>query len=320
VCSVGDEDNTPEFTTRCIFDNDRDCTKYIYPTKDLSITPILDQGYIVPSCQVFLPPLDINFQVYKDILLSKKEDLMYILLFKKSTTTPLKAFYFSYYTGQNSPYRTLFGMNGNDSSMPLQDTEDWIKDETNSGDLKNSFRLDADSYVTAPYSLTETRTLTSIIWNYFGFASIYNTRLDITPKVGDVTTMADSSTEVWLPSSFLYIKPNEYSVHLIKEQRVPTILSGLASTGGVFSVIMAIQTLLFGFRPDSPWEIVHRMSWGRRSKTLKENLRDQFNANSSPVPMVSRVRGGYYSLPEVSHSTALKMASLSISDGHHSEG
>lgn len=320
MCPVGDEENTPEFTTRCIFENGQDCTKYFYPIKDLSITPILDQGYIVPSCQIFLPPLDINFQVYKDIPLSKKEDLMYILLLKKNTTSPLKSFYFSYYTSQNSPYRTFFGMNGNDSSMPLQDAEDWIEEETRTGNLKGSFRLDAGGYVTAPYSLTETRTLTSSIWNYFGFASIYNTRLNITLKVGDVAKMADSSTEVWLPSSFLYINPSEYSLHLIKEQRVSTILSGLASAGGVFNVIMAIQTLLFGFRPDSSWGIVHRMSWGRRSKTLKEDLRNQFNTNNSPVPMVSRVRGEYYSLPELSHSTALEIVPVNISDGHHSEG
>jgi hypothetical protein len=116
------------------------------------------------------------------------------------------------------------------------------------------------------------------------------------------------------------VKPSKYAVHLIKEQKVSTILGGLASAGGVFSVIMAIQTLLFGFRPDSPWGIVHHMSWGRRSKTLKENLRDQFNTKNSPVPMVSRVRGEYYSLPEASHSTTVEMAPLNINDDHFSDG
>jgi hypothetical protein len=36
--------------------------------------------------------------------------------------------------------------------------------------------------------------------------------------------------------------------------------------------------------------------------------------------MVSRVRGEYYSLPELSHSTALEIVPVNISDGHHSEG
>jgi hypothetical protein len=100
--------------------------------------------------------------------------------------------------------------------------------------------------------------LTNSIWNYFGFASIYNTRLDITPKAGDATT-TDNSTDIWIMAAFLFVKPSEYTVLLIKEQRVSTILSGLASAGGVFSVFIAIQTLLFGFRPDSPWGIIHRI-------------------------------------------------------------
>jgi hypothetical protein len=210
-------------------------------------------------------------------------------------------------------------MNGNDSSMPLQDAEDWIKDETNSGDLKNSFRVDVNSYTAATYSLTETRSLTNSIWNYFGFASIYKTALGITQKVGDATT-TDDSTDTWVMAAILLVKPSEYAVHLIKEQRVSTILGGLASAGGVFSVFITIQTLLFGFRPDSPWGIVHRMSWGRQSKTLKEDLRDQFNTSNSPVPMVSRVRGEYYSLPEASHSTTLEMTPLNINDDHFSDG
>jgi hypothetical protein len=71
-----------------------------------------------------------------------------------------------------------------------------------------------------------------------------------------------------------------------------------------------LQTILFGFRPKSPWAIIHRWSCGRQKKTLKNRLRDQFNTNDSPVPMVTRIHDENHLLLESSGSITLGMASF----------
>jgi hypothetical protein len=87
--------------------------------------------------------------------------------------TLLTPFYFTYYTSQNSPYRTLFGLNGGDSEMTIDDANNWIQQEQGLPNLKDKFNTENGNWVASVYSLTETRTLTNSSWNFFGFASIY---------------------------------------------------------------------------------------------------------------------------------------------------
>jgi hypothetical protein len=180
--------------------------------------------------------------------------------------------------------------------MSLYDAYVWLQKEQAAPAMANTFSINDNSYVTTEYSLTETLSLTNSSWNYFGFANNYDTSLDVTQNVGTVGLLP-SSISPYHSSLMVDVKPSEYSIHRVTEQRVSTMLSGLASAGGVFSVIIAIQTLLFGFRPNSPWGIVHRWSFGRQRRTLRDQLRDGFNTDNAPVPMATRVRGEYHLLP-----------------------
>jgi hypothetical protein len=265
----------------------------------------LDDGSRIPTCKIFIPPLDIRFQSNENIYGSELKDQMEIRLFKED---PTLSYYFTYYTSQHSPYRTIFGMNGNDSDMTLQDANNWIQTERDTSNLKNTFTSAVDNFAIVSFSLTETQALTNSSWNYFGFSNIYNTTLELAQNKGPESLITNSGNRSTLiPSYMLEVKPSEYTIRITKEQKVSTILGRLASADGVFSAIVAIQTILFGFRPDSPWGIVHRWSGGRQKETLRDALRDDFNTDNSPVPMVTRVRGDYHLLSVSSDSTIIDM-------------
>ncbi|KAI8883491.1 hypothetical protein K501DRAFT_272618 [Backusella circina FSU 941] len=314
-----EESNTDAFTVVCEFGDGEDCSKYFYPVKNSTQLPVLDDGSRSRSCQVFIPPLNTYFHTYVDSISSEPRDKLEMRLFKRNESERIITFYLTYYTSDNSPFRTLFKMNNVDSKMTRQDAEDIISTERETTILKNTFTADVNSFVTTTYSLTEAKTLTNSSWNYFGFGNIYDTHLDITQNLGPISAISIAN-HIWNPAFMVRLKPNEYSIHYTKEQRVSTILGGLASVGGVLSVIVFIQTLLFGFRPNSPWGIVHRWSWRKQRKTLRNQLRDQFNPYNSPVPMATQVRDDYYSFSTPSDSKALAISPLSVSDDDQGDG
>ncbi|KAI8883507.1 hypothetical protein K501DRAFT_272636 [Backusella circina FSU 941] len=307
-----------EFSVSCAFENNEDCSRYFYPIKDEFITPRVDSTTTETYCQVFIPPLDIYFRKDDNIYKNEQNEKMLIQAFKKNITTNTK-FYSTYYTSQNSPYRTLFGMNSDDSEMTLDDANAWLYSENGTPNLKNAYDFRDGDWIQFGYSLAKTRFLTNSSWNYFGFASIYDTTYSITQKLTS-RSVPSNYESLWDSVFVLTIYPNEFSIRVVNEQRVFTILGGLASAGGVFSVIIAIQTLLFGFRPDSPWGIVHRWSCGRQRRTLRDQLRDQFNPGDYPVPMVTRLCDDYHLRPTSSDSTTIKIISLIENDDDQSDG
>jgi hypothetical protein len=161
-----------------VFSNNHDCSEYFYPVKNKLLTPYVDLTFIKPYCQIFIPSLDIYFQSNKETypheLIDNLAIDVYIADVNKSTT-----FYFTYYTIQNSPYRTLFGLNGGDSAMTIDNANNWIQQEQGLPNLKDKFNTENGNWVESAYSLTETQTLTNSSWNFFGFASIYKKTLSL---------------------------------------------------------------------------------------------------------------------------------------------
>jgi hypothetical protein len=323
VCSrfeefEGDETYFDAVTAICDFGDGRDCSPYFYPVKNPDYLPVLDDGSRSRNCMVFIPPLDIYFHTGPDTDSSLSNDQIELRLFRKNVTQHIIMFYLTYYPNQNSPYRTLFKMNGDDTKMSIQDAEDQLRIEKDTKILKNTYDFGVDCFATTTYSLTKAQTLTNSSWNYFGFSNIYEVKHSITTYFGPKSAIAISDIFI-RPTLMVRVKPNEYSIRLIIEQKVSTILGGLASVGGVLSVIMFVQTLLFGFRPNSPWGIIHRWSWGRRGVMLRDQLRNEFNTDDSPVPIVTRVRGDS-SLPELSDSTILGIVALNENDNVQNDG
>jgi hypothetical protein len=320
ICGISNELLTRfEYTVSCSFTDSQDCSHYFYPYINDSYDPYLVLNGGQTRCQIFIPPRDIYFQSNAATYPSELKDKMVFRVFKNNASVSVSSFYITYFASQNSPYRTFFGMSGDDSEMSQQDAIDWIGAAAETMNLQNTYSFDNSVHVNSRYSLNETRYLTGSSWNYFGFANIYNTTHGITPSFNPITVPLNggvNSSSSWDLTFSLTVEPSDYTIRSIKEQKVSTILGGLASAGGVFSAFMALQTLLFGFRPDSPWEIVHRWSWGRQS----ESLRDQLNVGNSPVPMATRVRGEYHLLPESSDSTTLEMVPLNENDGDQSDG
>jgi hypothetical protein len=301
----GDETYFDAVTAICNLGDGRDCSPYFYSVKNPDYLPVLGDGSRSRNCMVFIPPLDIYFHTDPDTDYYLSNGELELRLFRKNVTQHIIMFYLTYYPNQHSPYRTLFKMNGDDTEMSIQDAEDQLRIEKDTKILKNTYDFRVDNFATTTYSLTKAQTLTNSSWNYFGFSNIYEVKHSITPNFGPISAIATSDIFI-KPTLMVRVKPNEYSIGLIIEQKVSTILGGLASVGGVLSVSIFVQTLLFGFRPNSPWGIIHRWSWGRRGVMLRTELRDQFDTDDSPIPMVTRVGGEYHPISESSGSTALE--------------
>ncbi|KAI8876760.1 hypothetical protein K501DRAFT_279110 [Backusella circina FSU 941] len=275
----------------CEFSTGEDCSSYIHPINqsylpDKSRTPL--------GCYIFVPPTNLYF---KSSLTSYEADLrdsLDIRLYRPNVYDTVEIIYYSYYSAQYDPFRKLLGLRDDVSMLTHDQAANMLLVERVVYPSPITFISGHDIAVTTTFTLKENNVLNNNSWNVIGFAYQYETTLDMIQNVGPKTSITSSINTTWNPFSVLTIKPNDYEFHIVKEQKVATILSGLAQAGGVFSLFIAIQALLFGFRPDSPWGVVHRWTFGSQRRTLTDQLTNQFENLKTPVPMVTPVHSRFY--------------------------
>jgi hypothetical protein len=81
--------------------------------------------------------------------------------------------------------------------------------------------------------------------------------------------------------------PKDFTRATITEKRDSTLLRALGSIGGVISLLLALQVILFGSRPSSPWGIFHYWTW--KKKSTPPSLGEQFRIEEAQVPFISPV-------------------------------
>lgn len=149
---------------------------------------------------------------------------------------------------------------------------------------------------TASYSLTTIQKLKKDDgWNYIGFSSSYDESMAVGSIYKDAPQSrfnmpGDEDTFKFIAQ--LTIQPEAFLESTSREQKVFTLLNAFAQAGGVLGLFVAVQTLLFGFRPQSPWGVVHRWSFGSLRIKLTDRLANYFNRTGTPVPLVNPVSNG----------------------------
>ena len=132
------------------------------------------------------------------------------------------------------------------------------------------------------------RTLSSSPWNVFGFASSYDEDLEITTTFQTSTiTPRINSTAGGVSSSTIVLWPAQMADVTLQEQRVYSLVTVLGSVGGLLALLITINGLLYGTRPNSPWGAVHNFFGFKTS--LQQNLYNKFGFMGRPIPLVHPV-------------------------------
>ncbi|KAI9019509.1 hypothetical protein CLU79DRAFT_757590 [Phycomyces nitens] len=176
--------------------------------------------------------------------------------------------------------------------MSDQEVEEWVLSDSQGKGDPNTFTVFPYEALNIQYQIKDHQYLQDTGWNKVGFLSHYNH----TPEITFSSTRSNFSmvnerymtyNEDIFGSTTVY--PMDYVSVVEQDQRIHTIINSLGSVGGIFSIILGIQVLLFGFRPKSPWGIVQRWSFGSTRYSLRRNLRNRFDTLGTPVPFASPV-------------------------------
>ncbi|CAO3634039.1 unnamed protein product [Mucor fragilis] len=169
-----------------------------------------------------------------------------------------------------------------------EEYREWLLEEQNTN-LVNTIIVKAGVRSTALYDIIKKRVLRrNDSWNFVGFSSKYDETSTVDSFYRDTPQNIPLQENVSLLAQ-LTIQPSSFTTNISNEQKVFTLLNAFAQIGGVFGLFVAVQTILFGFRPQSPWGIVHHWSFGRLHIKLTDRLANYFDRMGTPVPLVSPV-------------------------------
>ncbi|KAI8139899.1 hypothetical protein BJV82DRAFT_672280 [Fennellomyces sp. T-0311] len=174
----------------------------------------------------------------------------------------------------------------NGQTLSQEEVEQWRKGDLEGVQAPNKYTVDYNSYTTISYQIEKHRYLTSNGWNNVGFLQEYNDILEISTSLQ--TMNGDSEL-----SSTIDIYPVSMTEVTLQDQKVYTLLSALGAVGGLFSLLVTADGLLFGARPKSPWGVIQRFSISKARTSLLNNLYNAFGFLGRPIPYIDPVHERY---------------------------
>ncbi|KAL0096852.1 hypothetical protein J3Q64DRAFT_1651298 [Phycomyces blakesleeanus] len=204
------------------------------------------------------------------------------------------------------PNIILYNINTTDIDPIItpEQMDDWVVADLGDRYAENVYTINPNSTTTLGYELQSYQHLTDDGWNNVGFSP----NVEKIPQISTTFrsgTMSKGTRSLAYIISTLKVFPNEYVDVILQEKKTSTLLDALGSAGGVLSLIMGVQLWLFGFRPQSPWGVVHRWSIGRMSHSIKESLRSGFDPTHKSIPFVDPIgqpilsSNSYYNSPHI---------------------
>lgn len=280
----------------CSFRNGTDCSSQIMKLDMTKHSPIYPDQLGVIACFMFMSTEPYSFI---DDKMSYSQFTSTKMLFSFQGPPRLDrdgipdgsgVIYIDMYPSGYNPNVVAYGLTS--VSVPSQLTthqnREWELDEQGAN-LVDSILLKPSVRTSASFDIIEMQKLRrNDGWNYVGFSSTYDYSFDVNRFFKDAPqniALLNGSTLL----AQLTIQPKTFTYNINNEQKVFTLLNAFAQIGGVLGLFIAIQTILFGFRPQSPWGIVHRWSFGRLRIKLTDRLAKYFNAIGTPVPLVNPV-------------------------------
>lgn len=153
---------------------------------------------------------------------------------------------------------------------------------------KNVYSLDPAKISQVGYTYKRIERVDPSILNYIGFKSYRDTVHEVeTVKKHQVKETTTANKNGFLGA--LYVFPSSQDTIVMREQRAFTVVHGIGIIGGILGLLIGLQTNVFGYRPRSPWGIIHRWSIGLMTRSLLDGLRKRFSSGEVYIPIVQPV-------------------------------
>ncbi|KAI9025194.1 hypothetical protein CLU79DRAFT_844599 [Phycomyces nitens] len=271
----------------CITDSGYICDDYVSLLNMTIHQPYFAYEGLAKVCILFSPPEEFGLSATRDGD-SKGTRFAISLLSQLNLTT---GFYANLYPPGMNPNNVIYNITTSNQTQLLTETmiNDWIISDSGPTREGNTYYITPGSPHTVEYQIQDHQYLQPYGWNNVGFLPFLNHTPEITVKYGESTTGNLLDIAGYNVLGTLEIFPSQFSKVTLEEKRIYTLLDALGTLGGFFSLGAAVQIWLFGFRPSSPWGIVHRWSIGSMRRSINRNLRVQFNSLNTNVPLATPV-------------------------------
>ncbi|KAI9317052.1 hypothetical protein BX666DRAFT_1941469 [Dichotomocladium elegans] len=261
------------------------CGEHLYPLNLSSFRSIALHRNAV--CYLFRPTENCTLSTDPlNPLGSKFEFVISINKTNVNATSPAPIGYISLYNRQNDPNMLVYDLPGAEEiTMSDKEYDDWIIGEEHGDGRNNLYKLEFNAINNLQYSIGYRKNLNPTTWNLFGFfpertrSPLLEATLSYPPSgIDTIDPLATSMFE-----AILWVSPHKFEIKVEEEVKVYTFLNALGTIGGIAGILFSLQVLLFGQRPQSPWGLIQRFSFGRVRQSLLECLRSRFRATDIPL-------------------------------------
>ncbi|KAL0095859.1 hypothetical protein F4703DRAFT_1767348 [Phycomyces blakesleeanus] len=272
----------------CITDSGYICDEYV-TLLDMEIhQPRFSYEGSAKVCILFSPPEEFGLSPTRDG--DSKGTRFAISLVTQINFT--SGFYATLYPPKMNPNNVLYNITTTNNQTQLL-TEDaineWIINDSGTVRDSNTYFIPAGVSSTVEYQIQDHQYLQPAGWNNVGFLPLLNHTPEVVIKYGEGNSDRLLDIAGYTVLATLEVFPSQFAKVVLEEKRIYTLLDALGTLGGFFSLGAAAQIWLFGFRPSSPWGIVHRWSVGSMRRSIKRNLRTQFDSLNTSVPLATPV-------------------------------
>ncbi|CEP10498.1 hypothetical protein [Parasitella parasitica] len=269
----------------CQTDTGYSCTKFIQPLNMSVFKPTYTDNLGDVNCFLFRSTTD--FVLSSTSGANNGSRLLFT--FWGDQTINYGSVHTSVYPKQMNPNTMVYGINDTIGSLMGRNAVlNWQINERNDIQATNVYTLQPSTYSALSYNLIDHRYLQDVGWNYVGFLPISNS----TPEI--VTNFRqEGANPNYVNTHFdlglLAVFPEAFSTIVEREVKMYTLVNALGFVGGVFGLLITFQAWLFGYRPRSPWGVVHRWSVGDMKRSLLRGLQSKFKITESGIPLVHPV-------------------------------
>ncbi|KAI7873938.1 uncharacterized protein EV154DRAFT_430556 [Mucor mucedo] len=261
------------------------CTQFVRPLNMSVFQPSFADSFGSVTCFLFRSPTDFILTS----TLGQNNGSRLLFNFWGDQAIEHGSIHVSIYPKTMNPNTALYDiLDGPTTVMPIYDVSDWLRNEISDIQATNIFDIQPLSYSSLSYNLVDHTYLQAVGWNYMGFSPIS----DSIPEVMSNFRQEAPNPEYTLlhkDLGFIAVFPESFVNTLKREIKVYTLVNALGFVGGILGLLITIQTWLFGFRPRSPWGVIHRWSMGVMKRSLLSGLRSKFKTTESGIPLVHPV-------------------------------
>ncbi|RCI04781.1 hypothetical protein CU098_012460 [Rhizopus stolonifer] len=269
----------------CVTDTGYSCTQFVQTLNMSVFQPTFSDNLGAVNCYLFRAPED--FVLTSTSGANNGSRLMFTFFGDQSVN--YGRIHTSIYPKSMDPNAVIYGISDSVANvMPENEILNWQTTDRNDLQATNVYSIEPFTYSALSYDLIDHQYLQSVGWNYVGFLPITNSTPEIETNFRQEAPNPNYS-KTHADLGMLAVFPDSFVTTIEREVKMYTLVNALGFVGGIFGLLVAIQAWLFGYRPQSPWGVVHRWSVGNMKRSLLRGLHSKFKITESGVPLVHPV-------------------------------